>query len=387
MPSVRRQLFDDEHEAFRESVGRFLEREIAPHHEAWERAGIVPREAFAAAGAGGFLGMAIPEEYGGAGVDDFRFNAIIGEEAHRLGLAGFSTGVTLHNDVCLPYLLHYADEPQRERWLPGVANGELVTAIAMTEPGTGSDLAAIATTAQRDGDGYRLNGAKTFITNGINADLVIVAARAPGGGRGRLSLLVVEREQDGFERGRKLEKIGLHSQDTAELFFSDALVPAENLLGREGEAFGYLTANLAQERLSIAASAVAAASAALADTVAYVVERSAFGQRVADFQHTRFALAEMATEIDVGRAYADRCIEALVAGELSASTAAMAKLWCTEMQGRVLDRCVQLFGGYGYMREYRVARAWTEARVTRIYGGTNEVMKEIVARDLLPARG
>ena len=341
----------------------------------------VPREVFAKAGGHGFLGMAVPEEHGGAGVDDFRFNAVLSEEAQRAGLGSVHLGMSVHSDICLPYFLSYATDEQKQRWLPGLVSGELIAAIAMTEPGTGSDLAGIATAAARKDGEYVVNGAKTFITNGINADLVITAVRTDRGERHRgLSLLVVERGTPGFERGRNLEKIGTHAQDTAELFFDDARVPAENLLGNEGEGFAYLVSNLPQERLSIAVAAVAAAEAAVGWTVEYVRDRKAFGTPIGSFQNTRFELAEMRTEVDVGQAYVDRCVEALNAGELTAEDAAGAKWWCTELQGRVVDRCLQLHGGYGYMLEYPIARAYADARVTRIYGGSNEIMKEIVGR-------
>ncbi len=325
--------------------------------------------------------MAVPDEHGGAGVDDFRFNAVLSEEAQRAGLGSVHLGMSVHSDICLPYFLSYATDEQKQRWLPGLVNGELIAAIAMTEPGTGSDLAGISATAARKGGEYVVNGAKTFITNGINADLVITAVRTDRSERHRgLSLLVVERGTPGFERGRNLEKIGTHAQDTAELFFDDAHVPAENLLGNEGEGFAYLVSNLPQERLSIAVAAVAAAEAALGWTVEYVRDRKAFGAPIGSFQNTRFELAEMRTEVDVGQAYVDRCVEALNAGELTAEDAAGAKWWCTELQGRVVDRCLQLHGGYGYMLEYPIARAYADARVTRIYGGSNEIMKEIVGR-------
>jgi len=378
---MRRTLFDDEHEDFRASWRTFLEREVAPHYDQWERERLVPREVFAKAGGHGFLGMAVPDEHGGAGVDDFRFNAVLSEEAQRAGLGSVHIGMSVHSDICLPYFLRYATGEQKERWLPGLVNGELIAAIAMTEPGTGSDLAGISATAARRGGEYVVNGAKTFITNGINADLVITAVRTDRSERHRgLSLLVVERDTPGFERGRNLEKIGTHAQDTAELFFDDAHVPAENLLGNEGEGFAYLVSNLPQERLSIAVAAVAAAEAALGWTVEYVRDRKAFGAPIGSFQNTRFELAEMRTEVDVGQAYVDRCLEALNAGELTAEDAAGAKWWCTELQGRVVDRCLQLHGGYGYMLEYPIARAYADARVTRIYGGSNEIMKEIVGR-------
>jgi alkylation response protein AidB-like acyl-CoA dehydrogenase len=383
---MRRTLFEDVHEDFRASFRTFLEREVIGEegrYGDWERAGIVPREVFAQAGRGGFLGMAVPERYGGAGADDFRFNLIIGEETQRAGVGSFGLGVTLHNDICLPYFLSYCNEAQSERWLGPIAAGELITALAMTEPGIGSDLAGMSTRGLRDGAHYVLDGAKTFITNGINADLVIVACKTDPTERHRgISLLVVERGMEGFERGRNLEKLGQHAQDTAELSFSDVRVPAENLLGEEGEGFRYLVSNLPQERLSIAASAVAAAEAALSWTLEYVRERHAFGQPIGSFQSSRFTLAELRTETEIARAYIDRCAQALDADELTAEDAAMAKWWCTELQGRVVDRCLQLFGGYGYVLEYPIARAYADARVTRIYGGANEIMKEIVGRSM-----
>jgi alkylation response protein AidB-like acyl-CoA dehydrogenase len=383
---MKRTLYDDVHEDFRASFKTFLTREVLGdegRYGEWERAGIVPREVFALAGRGGFLGMSVPERYGGAGAQDFRFNLIIGEETQRAGVGGFGLGITLHNDICLPYFLSYCDDSQRERWLPGIASGELITALAMTEPGIGSDLANLSTRARGDGDHYVVDGSKTFITNGINADLVIVAVKTDPSERHRgISLLVVERGTEGFERGRNLEKIGQHSQDTAELSFSEARVPVENLLGREGEGFRYLVSNLPQERLSIAASAVAAAEAALGWTLDYVRERQAFGQPIGSFQSSRFVLAEIRTETEIARTYVDRCTEALNEGDLTPEDAAMAKCWCTDLQGRVVDRCLQLFGGYGYMLEYPIARAYADARVTRIYGGTNEIMKEIVGRSL-----
>ena len=383
---MRRTLMEDVHEDFRASFRTFLEREVAGEegrYGEWERRGIVPREVFAKAGRGGFLGMAVPERHGGAGAGDFRFNLVIGEECQRAGVGSFGLGITLHNDICLPYFLSYCSGEQRERWLPGIASGELITALAMTEPGIGSDLAGMSTRAIRDDGHYLVDGSKTFITNGINADLVIVAAKTDPAERHRgISLLVLERGMDGFERGRNLEKIGQHGQDTAELSFAGVRVPAENLLGEEGEGFRYLVSNLPQERLSIAASAVAAAEAALDWTLAYVRERQAFGQPIGSFQASRFALAELHGEVGVARVFIDRCAAALNAGELTAEDAATAKWWCTDLQGRVADRCLQLFGGYGYMVEYPIARAFTDARVTRIYGGANEIMKEIVGRSL-----
>jgi len=380
---VRRLLFDDEHELFRDSVRRFIASDVAPRNDEWERAGIVDRDLFLGAGKHGFLGMAAPSDHGGGGVDDFRYNLIIGEEVQRAGVNAAGLGWTLHNDICLPYFLSLCNDEQKARWLPGICSGELITAIAMTEPAIGSDLASMTTTARRDGDDYVVNGSKTFITNGINADLVITAVKTDPAERHRgLSLLVVERGTAGFERGRNLDKIGLHAQDTAELFFTDVRVPVANLLGAEGEGFRYLVTNLPQERLSIAATGVAAARAAFDHTLTYVKERQAFGQPVGSFQNSRFRMAELATEIEIGQTFIDRCVIALNAGELTAEEASMAKWWCTELQGRVVDTCVQLFGGYGYMTEYPIARAYADARVTRIYGGTTEIMKEIIGRHL-----
>jgi alkylation response protein AidB-like acyl-CoA dehydrogenase len=380
---VRRTLLDDEHELFRDSVRRFIAAEVVPRNEAWERAGIVDRDLFRAAGKHGFLGMAVPTEYSGGGVEDFRYNLVIGEEIQRAGINAAGLGWTLHNDICLPYFLTLCSDEQKARWLPGICSGELITAIAMTEPGIGSDLASMTTTAVRDGDDYVVNGSKTFITNGINADLIVTAVKTDPAERHRgMSLLVVERGMAGFERGRNLDKIGMHAQDTAELFFTDVRVPAANRLGEEGEGFGYLVTNLPQERLSIAATGVAAARAAFEQTLAYVKERQAFGQPIGAFQNTRFRMAEMATEIELGQTFIDRCVVALNAGDLTPEEASMAKWWCTELQGRVVDACVQFHGGYGYMAEYPVARAYADARVTRIYGGTTEIMKEIIGRNL-----
>ncbi|HVX16997.1 MAG TPA: acyl-CoA dehydrogenase family protein [Acidimicrobiales bacterium] len=380
---MERTLYDDEHEMFRGSFRAFLDKEVVPNFERWEHEGIVPRELFATAGAAGFLGMAIPEEFGGGGVDDFRYNAVIGEEVQRAGVGGCGLGLTLHTDICTPYFLHLTNDDQKARWLPGIASGELITAVAMTEPGIGSDLAGMATTAVRDGDHYIVNGSKTFISNGINADVVICAVKTDPTQRHKgMSLLVIERAMEGFERGRNLDKVGLKSQDTAELFFHDVHVPVVNRLGDEGTGFLQLVHNLPQERLSIANAGVAAARAAFDWTLAYVKERTAFGQPIGSFQNSRFALAEMKTEIEIGQSHIDRCIAAHLRGELTADEAAAAKWWCTELQKRVVDRCVQLHGGYGYMLEYPVARAYTDARITTIYGGTTEIMKEIVGRSL-----
>jgi alkylation response protein AidB-like acyl-CoA dehydrogenase len=381
---MRRSLYDTDHDAFRESFRRFLAAEVTPHQDAWEKAGIVPRELFTTAGKSGFLGFDIPEEHGGGEVRDFRFNAVISEELARSGAAAAGLGLTLHNDICLPYFLAYSSDEQKRRWLPGIASGELITAIAMTEPGVGSDLASMSTTARREGDEYVVNGAKTFITNGINADLVITAVKTdPSQKHKGMSLIVLERGMPGFERGRNLDKLGQHAQDTAELSFTDVRVPVANLLGPdEGAGFTQLMANLPQERLSIAVGAVAGAAAALDWTLAYVTERTAFGKPIGSFQNSKFVLAEIATEVDIAQHYVDDCVRALNDGELTAVDASKAKWWCTELQGRAVDRCLQLFGGYGYMNEYPIAKAYADARITRIYGGTTEIMKEVIGRSL-----
>ncbi|HEY1674779.1 MAG TPA: acyl-CoA dehydrogenase family protein [Streptosporangiaceae bacterium] len=378
---MRRSVFDPEHEQFREVVREFLAREVAPHAQAWEAAGIVDREVYRAAGKHGVIGFNVPDEFGGGGVSDFRFNAVVAEE---LAVAGPGTpAFTLHNDIVAPYLVSLATPEQQQRWLPGFASGDLIGAIAMSEPGAGSDLAGVRTHAERDGSDWVLSGSKTFISSGINADLVIVVTRTdPTAGHRGFSLLVVERDMPGFTRGRNLEKIGQKSQDTAELFFDQVRVPAANVLGQQGRGFYHLMHNLPAERLSIAVSAVAGARAILTETVAYAKNRTAFGQPIGAFQHNRFVLAELDTELDIARVYVDRCLEAVVAGELTAVEAAKAKWWTTELQKRVVDACVQLHGGYGYMLEYPVARAYLDARVQTIYGGTTEIMKEIIGRDL-----
>ncbi len=381
---MKRAIFNDEHAMFRDAFRRFVEKEITPNFLAWEQAGIVPRELFAAAGANGFLALQAPEAFGGGGTRDFRFNAIIGEELMYAGTGGAGLGITLHNDITLPYFLELTTEEQKQRWLPGICNGSLVTAVAMTEPGIGSDLASMSTTAMRDGDHYVVNGSKTFITNGINADLVITAVKTdPSQKHKGMTLMVLERGMDGFTRGRNLDKIGMHSQDTAELFFTDVRVPVTNRLGDEGQGFALLVRNLAQERLSIAVAGVAAARAALDWTVDYTKNRKAFGQPVASFQNSKFRLAEIATEVEIGQVFVDRCIEQLNAGDLTVEEAAMAKWWCTELQKRTVDTCLQLHGGYGYMQEYPIGRAYVDARITTIYGGTTEIMKEIIGRKVV----
>ncbi|MEU8382664.1 acyl-CoA dehydrogenase family protein [Streptosporangium sp. NPDC048865] len=377
---MKRDLFEEEHQLFRETVREFLAREVAPHHDRWEKDGIVPREVWKKAGEIGMFGFGVPEEFGGAGITDFRYNAVIVEEVIAIGASGL--GYSLHNDVMAPYFVDLTDDEQKARWLPGFTSGELITAVAMSEPGAGSDLQGIRTTAVREGDHYVVNGQKTFITNGINSDLVVAVTKTdPAAGARGISLLVVERGMEGFSRGRNLEKIGMHAQDTAELFFDNVRVPAANLLGpEEGQGFFQLMANLPQERLSIAVMAVAAAETALRTTIEYCKSRTAFGRNIGSFQNTRFVLAELDTEVDIARLYVDRCILALNAGELTAVDAAKAKWWTTELQTKVIDRCLQLHGGYGYMMEYPVAKAWVDSRVQTIYGGTTEIMKEIIGR-------
>jgi len=378
---VERHLFDADHDAFRETARAFCEKEIVPHHESWEEAGIVPRELWIAAGDAGLLGFMVPEQYGGGGARDFRFNAVVIEEVTKARASG--PGFTIHADVVSGYLLDYASEEQKARWLPKFCTGETITAIAMTEPGAGSDLQGIQTTAIRDGDDYILNGQKTFISNGILADLVVVVAKTdPSAGYQGISLLVVERGMEGFERGRNLDKIGLKAQDTAELFFDNVRVPAANLLGEEGKGFIYLMEKLPQERLTIAVVAAAACEGMIAMTLHYVKDRKAFGRPIGSFQNSRFVLAELATETQIARVFVDRCIEELNAGTLTVSDAAMAKWWTTELQKKVVDRCLQLHGGYGYMTEYPIAKAYLDTRVQTIYGGTTEVMKEIIGRTM-----
>ncbi|MGW5261487.1 acyl-CoA dehydrogenase family protein [Microbispora sp. NPDC004025] len=377
---MRRDLFDEEHDLFRETVREFMAREVVPHHAQWEKDGIVPREVWKKAGELGMFGFAVPEEYGGSGITDFRYNVVIVEEIIRVGASGLGFG--LHNDIMAPYLVDLTDDEQKQRWLPGFASGELITAIGMTEPGAGSDLQGIRTTAVREGDHYVVNGQKTFITNGINSDLVVVVTKTdPAAGARGTSLLVVERGMEGFTRGRNLEKVGMHAQDTAELFFENVRVPVANLLGaEEGQGFFQLMNNLPQERLSIAVAAVAAAETVLEQTIEYCRNRTAFGRSIGKFQNTRFLLAELATEVEIARHYVDKCVRALNAKELTAVDAAKAKWWTTELQNKVVDRCVQLHGGYGYMLEYPVAKAWLDSRVQTIYGGTTEIMKEIIGR-------
>jgi len=385
---MRRQIFTEEHDAFRDMVRAFIAKEITPYHEQWERDGIVSRDVWLAAGRAGLLGIHLDEKYGGGGQPDYRFYVVLNEELAHAGASG--PMFQLHNDMIGPYLDRLCTPEQRERWFPGYCSGELIAAIAMTEPGAGSDLQGIRTTAVRmkgggevGGDRYVLNGQKTFISNGQLADIVIVVARtdSDAGHRG-ISLLMVERGMPGFTRGRNLDKLGMHAQDTSELFFTDVEVPAANLLGEQGGGFVALMQNLPRERVTIGVTALAIAEQALFDTLAYCKQRSAFGQPVGKFQHNRFTLAEMATEIAVAREFTDRAITEHCAGRLSNDEAAMVKWWDTELCNRVTDRCVQLHGGYGYMREYAVGRAWTDSRVQSIFGGTTEIMKEIIGRGL-----
>ena len=381
MNYLPRTIYEAEHIEFRRTVRNWIESEIAPNHEQWERDGIVPRSVWEDAGIRGFLGIAVPEVYGGGGSEDFRFAAIISEEIGFAGVVGGAHGFTVHNDIVLPYILSLANDEQKMRWLPKMVSGKYIGALAITEPNTGSDMGAIKTTALLDGDEYIVNGSKTFISNGIYSDVIVAAVRtSPDLGKKGISLLVIERGMSGFERGRNLEKIGKHSQDTAELFFNDMRVPASNLLGLEGDGMKYLMHNLAQERLSIAVDAVAVAVAALNWTQAYTKERTAFGQNLSQFQNTKFVMAELFAEVQIGQVFVDRCIELHNKKELDATQAAVAKFWLTEMQNKVVDRCLQLHGGYGYVREYPIARAWLDSRIQTIYGGTSEIMKEVISR-------
>ena len=381
---IPRTLFTPDHEAFRDSFRRFCEKEIAPHHDAWEEQGYVDRAVWNKAGENGFLCMTMPEEYGGSGADKL-YSVIQFEELNARGLTGI--GYSLHSEIVAPYLLHYGTPEQKAKYLPKLARGEMIGAIAMSEPAAGSDLQGIKSTAIKQADGsYLLNGSKTFITNGWHADLVIVVAKTnpEAGGKGT-SLLLVERGMAGFDKGKRLKKLGLKAQDTSELFFNNVRVPAENLLGGpacENKGFICLMEQLPWERLQIAIGAVAAAQAAIDQTVAYVKDRKVFGQPVASFQNTRYTLAELQTEVQVAQVFVDKCTELVCQDKLDTATASMAKYWCSDLQCKVMDECVQLHGGYGYMWEYPITRAWADARVQRIYGGTNEIMKELISRSL-----
>jgi acyl-CoA dehydrogenase len=377
---IERSLFSEDHTRFRDSIRRFLEAEVVPHHGAWEDRGYVDREVWLKAGANGFLCSSMPEAYGGADADKL-YSIVLMEEVARVNATGLGFG--LHSEIVAPYLNRYGTEEQKGRFLPKMASGEIIGAIAMSEPAAGSDLQGVKTTAIRNGDHYVLNGSKTFITNGYLADLVIVVAKTnPAAGAKGTSLLLVERGMPGFEKGKRLKKVGLKAQDTSELFFDNVKVPVANLLGGENQGFIYLMQELPWERLQIAISAVESAQAAIDWTVAYVKDRKVFGTTVGAYQNTRFKLAEAQTEVQVARVFVDKCIELLLAGKLDTTTASMAKYWCSDLQCKVIDECVQLHGGYGYMWEYPIARAYADARVQRIYGGTNEIMKELVTRSM-----
>ena len=374
-------IYTQEHEDFRAMVRTFMEKEVAPHMEQWEKDGQVSRELWTKAGEQGILCFDVPEEYGGMGMDDFRYNAVVSEELSRIGASG--PGFPVHTDIIVPYLVTLGTEEQKQRWLPGCVSGDIITAIAMTEPGAGSDLQGIRTHAVDKGDHWVLNGSKTFISNGIMADLVIVVARTdPDAGHQGISLLVVEEGMAGFERGRNLDKVGLKAQDTAELFFNDVVVPKENTLGEPGSGFISLMVNLPQERLSIGIIAAAACERVLELSLAYAREREAFGRPIGKFQHNRFLLAEMATETHIARTFIDDCLAKHLKGELDTSLASMAKYWTTELQTKLVDRAVQLHGGYGYMMEYPIAKAFIDSRIQTIYGGTTEIQKEIIGRSL-----
>ncbi|SNR83019.1 Acyl-CoA dehydrogenase [Haloechinothrix alba] len=381
---MERKLYDDTHEQYRETVRTFLQKEVVPYHESWEADRWIDRSVFARAAGLGVYGLQIPEAYGGAGEQDYRFRMVAAEEIAKAHTISFAVTIALQDDLVLHYLLDLTTEEQRRRWLPGIARGELIGALAMSEPGAGSDLRGIRTTARRDGDEWILNGQKTFISSGIMADLVIVAARTdPDAGSNGYSLFVVEKDMPGFRRGRKLDKIGLPAQDTAELYFDDVRVPSDNLLGVEGRGLQHLMSHLPRERLGVTVKSLANCRAVFDVTRQYCAERQAFGRSIAEFQHVRFELAEMATEIDVAQAYVDDSVRAYNAGELTAVDAAKGKWYVSELQKRIMDRCLQLHGGYGYMTEYAVARAFVDTRVQTIYGGTTEIMKELIGRDLV----
>lgn len=378
---MKRTIFDADHESFRDTVRTFCEKEIAPHHDQWEKDGIVPREVWEKAGELGLLGFMMPEEHGGGGIDDFRYNAILSEEITRVGASGI--GFVIQTDLVSGYLLSYATDEQKARWFPKFCSGEMITAIAMTEPGTGSDLQGIKTRAILEGDEYVINGSKTFITNGINADLVLVVCQTdPEAGAMGFSLIAVERGTPGFERGRNLDKIGLKAQDTAELYFENVRVPKENLIGEPGQGFIYLMEKLPQERLSISVVAAAACRAAIDMTLDYVKERKAFGKPVGSFQNSRFVLAELETEARIAQVFVDESITQHNRGDLTVSDAAMGKWWTTELQKKTVDKCLQLHGGYGYMSEYPISKAYLDTRIQTIYGGTTEIMKEIIGRSM-----
>jgi alkylation response protein AidB-like acyl-CoA dehydrogenase len=380
--ALKRDIYDEDHEAFRESVRTWLERSVVPHLEKYIAEHALPREFWLEAGAQGFLGLGIPEEYGGAGADDFRFQAVVGEELAKVS-AALASCVGIHADITAPYLVELGTEEQKRRWLPGIAAGEILLSIGMTEPSGGSDLAALKTTAVRDGDAWVINGSKTFITNGYSCDLVIAAVRTdPEKGAKGITLFAIEATQEGFSRGRKLDKVGMEEADTAELFFENVRVTDAEIVGELNMGFVHMMQKLQQERLSCAVANVAHAKQILVETLQYTKERQAFGHAVGTFQHNKFLLAELFTQIEVAEAYVDKCVLAHSRGELSPVEASKAKWWSSQTQSEVLDHCVQLHGGYGFMNEYRVARAWRDARVTKIWAGSNEIMKELIGRDL-----
>lgn len=380
---MQRDLYDDVHEQYRESVREFLARKVVPHKDAWDDAKWIDREVFAEAAEVGVYGLQIPAEYAGSGEADYRYRMVVCEEVARINALSFGLTVALQDDLVLHYLLDLTNDEQKQRWLPGFASGQIIGALAMTEPGTGSDLRGIRTSAVREGDDWIINGQKTFISSGIMADVVVTAVRTdPDAGSRGFSLFAIERDTPGFVRGRQLDKIGLPAQDTAELFFDNARVPAANLLGEEGRGLQYLMSHLPRERLGVSATAIATSRAIFEQTVEYCKDRRAFGDRLIDFQNTRFELAELSTEIDLAEAYVDRSVRAYNAGELTAIDAAKGKWYVSELQKRVIDRCLQLHGGYGYMREYAVGKAYVDTRVQTIYGGTTEIMKELIGRDL-----
>ncbi len=377
---IERTLFSDEHKQFRDAFRKFLQTEVVPFHAEWEEQGYIDRRVWTKAGEAGFLCPSMPEEYGGAGADRV-YSVIVFEEIARANTSGVGFG--LHSEIVAPYILHYGSDEQKKKYLPALARGEIVGAIAMSEPAAGSDLQGIQTTAVRDGDDYVVNGSKTFVTNGWHADLVITVAKTnPAAGAKGTSLLLLERSMKGFEKGQRLKKVGMKAQDTSELFMNDVRVPRANLLGQENQGFVYLMQELPWERLQIAIAAVASSQAAIEWTVEYVKSRKVFGTTVSTYQNTRFTLAELQTEVQIARVFVDKCIELLLEKKLDTATASMAKYWCTDLQGKVVDACVQLHGGYGYMWEYPIARAWADARVQRIYGGTNEIMKELITRSM-----
>jgi len=379
---MQKHLLEEEHIMFQEMVQEFIKKEVTPYYEQWEKDGKVSKELWLKAGAQGMLCMDFPEEYGGLGIKDFRYNAIVTEELSKACASG--VGFFLHNDITGPYFMEYCSDAQKKKYMPKIVSGEMITAIAMTEPGAGSDLAGIKATAIKKDDHYVLNGAKTFITNGIMSDLVIVAARTDISSTNHkgISLLLVEEGMPGFTRGKNLDKIGMKAQDTAEMFFEDVKVPVENLLGEEGRGFYHLMNNLPQERLSLAASAIGAIEGALEQTIQYCKDRKAFGKSIGSFQNSKFKLAEMHTEATILRNFIDTCILELNAGALTNEKAAMVKYWGSDLQCKIMDQCLQLHGGYGYMTEYPIARYYVDSRVQKIYGGTNEIMKEIIGRSL-----